>query len=423
MDSFYLKNARLAESLEQVSLLVLDGIIQPDGTDIPKEIQIIDAEGSLILPGLFDIHARLGVPGNSQRETIKHATEAAINGGVTGICVMPDTKPAIDCPHLVRTMRELAKEARIPVHTAGCITEKGEGEQQAPYGTMMEQGVTILSDGRRAPQNPLLLRRAMQYAGDMGLTFAMRGVVSALTGNAVAHESSTSYRLGLPAEPSCSEEIGITQALSLAIDTGAPLHIQTLSTKEGLDAFQARKSKGLFTSEVALHHLVFTHEDIGDLDTNMKTAPPLRSTEDVDALLSGINNGVIDCIVSDHTPCTVFEKMQDFCSAPEGMISLDTFLPSLYTNLVKPGKLNWSRLQQVTNINPRRIMGLEPASLEPGSPADFVLFQPDSSTIVTPDFLQSKARNTPWLNKTLEGRVVFVCKDVILKNELSDKIF
>lgn len=419
MDSFYITNARLAETLTPLNLLVINGIIQPEGTPVPDGIQTWDVRGALILPGLFDLHARLGEPGYSHRETILQGTEAAINGGFTGICSMADTKPAIDSAHIIRTMSHLSSAVRIPVHMAGCITQNAEGEQQASYATMAENGVKLLSDGRNTPQNSLLLRRAMQYAGEMGFTFAMRGEVRSLSGNAIAHESCTSYSLGLPSEPACSEEIGIATALSLATDTGASLHIQTLSTRSGLQAFKARKSKGNFTSEVALHHLIFSHEDIGDLDTNMKTVPPLRDREDAAALLDAVNEGIIDCIVSEHSPCSAFEKMQDFCSAPAGMSSLDTFLPVLYTCLVEPGKLSWSRVIEATSHNPRRILGLETANLTAGSPADFVLFQPDETTEVTPAFLKSKSKNTPWLNKSLKGRVVLVCKDTILKNELS----
>ncbi len=423
MENLLIENAVLAESSTPVSLLVQDGVIRAIGPDAgagaPADALRIDAKGNLLLPGLYDMHAQLGQPGHDHRETIKHATEAAINGGVTGLCAMPDTKPAIDSAPMVRTVSALTAEARIPVQIAGCITEQAEGEQQASYGNLAALGIKLLTDGKNVPQNYLQLRRAMQYAGEMGLIFGMRGDISVLTDHSVAHESATSYALGLPAAPAIAEEMGVFNAMSLALDSGAALHIQTLSTRGSLDAFRSRKHLGQFSSEVALHHLVFTHEDIGDLDTNMKTLPPLRDREDTEALIAGLNDGTIDCLVSNHTPCTPFEKLQDFCSTPAGMISLDTFLPALYTTLIKPGKTSWRTVIGAASRNPRRIMGLDEARLEAGAPADFVLFSPDETTEVTPDFLRSKSRNTPWLGKTLQGKVSFVFKGGILKNELS----
>lgn len=423
MDTFLITNARLTSSGERVFILVEQGRIKSLSSTCPSSLAegmpVLDAADALLFPGLYDMHAHLGQPGHDARETIKCATEAAINGGVTGVCAMPDTRPAVDCAPVVRLLSDLISAARIPVQLAGCITEKAEGEQQASYGNLAALGIKFLTDGDKVPANPLLLRRAMQYAGEMGLTFAMRGDTEELTRNAVAHESTTSYALGLAAAPACAEEMGIFHIMALATDADTALHIQTMSTRGSVETYRARKNRGRFTAEVALHHLIFSHEDIGDLDTNMKTIPPLRDKADTEALLEAVNEGLIDCIVTDHTPCTPFEKLQDFCSTPAGMISLDTFLPALYTHLVKPGKLSWETLIQCTSTNPRRIMGLPTAELKEGAAADFVLFQPEENTEVTADFLRSKARNTPWLNQSLAGKVVLVCKNSVLKNELS----
>lgn len=422
MDTFLIVNARLATSGTPVSVLVEQGTIKKLSSgkidNTLENAPVLDAAGALLLPGLYDMHAHLGQPGHDARETIKTATEAAINGGVTGVCAMPDTKPAIDSAPVVRLVNELISAARIPVQLAGCITEKAEGQQQASYGNLAALGIRLLSDGDKIPSNHLLLRRAMQYAGEMGLTFAMRGDTEVLTDHSVAHESTTSYALGLPAAPACAEEMGTFNIMSLAADADTALHVQTMSTRGSLAVFRAHKGKGRFTSEVALHHLLFTHEDIKDLDTTMKTQPPLREQADTEALLEAVNDGTIDCIVTDHSPCTPFEKLQDFCSAPAGMASLDTFLPALYTHMVKPGKMTWETLIRCTCTNPRRIMGLPAAELKEGAEADFVLFQPEDTTEVTPDFLRSKSRNTPWLNQTIAGKVVLVCKDHVLKNEL-----
>ena len=220
------------------------------------------------------------------------------------------------------------------------------------------------------------------------------------------HPGTTSYRLGLTGSPSCAEEIGMETIIRLSVETGNSLHVQTVSTAGSVDILRRCKpvTAGL-SAETALHHLLFTHEDVGRYDTNYKTLPPLRGQSDVDALIAAVNDGTIDCIVSDHTPCTPFSKLQDFVVAPQGMIALDTFLPAIYQYLVEPGKMSWQTVARACSDAPRRLMGLAPVSLEEGAPANLVVFDPEGETPVTDETLRSRARNTPFLGKTLKGKV------------------
>ena len=220
------------------------------------------------------------------------------------------------------------------------------------------------------------------------------------------HPGTTSYRLGLMGSPSCAEEIGLETIIRLSVDTGNSLHVQTVSTAGSVDILRRCKQKtaGL-SAEAALHHLLFTHEDVVRYDTCYKTLPPLRDQSDVDALIAAVNDGTIDCIVSDHTPCTPFSKLQDFVVAPQGMIALDTFLPAIYQYLVEPGKMSWQTVVRACSDAPRRLMGLAPVSLEEGAPANLVVFDPEGETPVTDETLRSRARNTPFLGKTLKGKV------------------
>lgn len=213
----------------------------------------------------------------------------------------------------------------------------------------------------------LLLYRAMQYASNLNLTFALRGDVPSLTARAAMHPGTTSYRLGLMGSPSCAEEIGLETIIRLSVDTGNSLHVQTVSTAGSVDILRRckRKTAGL-SAEAALHHLLFTHEDVGRYDTCYKTLPPLRDQSDVDALIAAVNDGTIDCIVSDHTPCTPFSKLQDFVVAPQGMIALDTFLPAIYQYLVEPGKMSWQTVVRACSDAPRRLMGLAPSPWKKG---------------------------------------------------------
>jgi dihydroorotase len=282
-----------------------------------------------------------------------------------------------------------------------------EGNQQTPYNTLAARGVSILSDAENVTENILMLHRAMKYAAELGLTFAIRGDVPALTRNTFMHPGTTSYKLGLHGTPACAEEIGIETLIRLAQDAGAKLHIQTVSTAEGVAIIRRAKQSGMknLTAEVALHHLLYTHESVGDYDTNFKTLPPLREQSDCDALLDGVKDGTIDCIVTDHTPCLPFAKKQDFVSAPQGMVALDTFLPAIYTQLVKPGKLKWAEVVQACCVRPTEIV--MPYDQEEGTPmiAPLMLFDPTTEVAVSESIMNCGTLNTPLLGSTINGSV------------------
>lgn len=395
----------------------LDGIPLPDvqqvaptgEMEIPAGATCIDAEGKVILPALFDLHTCIEIPGRSKRECIMRAGQAAIQGGVWGMLVMPspafcfDNTATLDSFHEAAATRSAAE--MLP---ACCISLGMKGEQQAPYNTLSTtRGVSILSDGEHYPTNTLMLYRAMQYAAELGLTFAVRGDVPALSNHTYAHPGTTAYRLGLHPCPPCAEEIGLETLIRMAEDTGASLHLQLVSTAEGVSIIRRAKELGRakITAEVALHHLLYTHEDIGDYNTIFKTTPPLRAKEDCEALLAGVKEGVIDCIVSAHTPCTPFAKKQDFISAPQGMAMLDHLLPTLYTHLVKPGLLSWAELVRACCINPARIAN--PHDLEEDVPttAPLLLFDPQAERRVCEDTLPCGVLNTPLLGQALKGEV------------------
>ncbi len=409
--SVLIRNAQLTDGSAPIDLLVSDGkiAIKAPAGSLQENVaeKVLNVSGKYILPGLFDIHAHLCQPGYEDRERVASATAAALHGGVTGMMAMPDTLPVMDTAAQITTFMEICRtDALVDVIPSGCLTKSDGGEEQASYDSLRAKGVRFITDGDRAPDNMLLLYRAMQYASNLNLTFALRGDVPALTSKATMHPGTTSYRLGLTGAPSCAEEIGTETIIRLSVDTGNSLHVQTVSTAGSVDILRRCKhqTEGL-SAEVALHHLLFTHEDVGRYDTNYKTLPPLRDRSDVDALIAAVNDGTIDCIVSDHTPCTAFSKLQDFIVAPQGMIALDTFLPAIYQYLVKPGKMTWQTVIRSTSDAPRKLMGLDQISFEEGASANFVVFDPNGETPVTNETLFSRARNTPFLGKTLEGKV------------------
>lgn len=399
------------------SEVFLNGIRLPDVREVAPGgsmqpiagSQVIEAKGKILLPALFDLHTQIEIPGRSKRECIIRAGQAAIQGGVWGMLVMPsatfcfDNAATLDSFHEAVSTRSAAE--MVP---ACCISQGMKGEQQAPYHTLSTtRGVSILSDGQSYPTNTLMLYRAMQYAAELGLTFAVRGDVPALSEHTYAQPGATAYRLGLRPCPPCAEEIGLETLIRMAEDTGARLHLQLVSTAEGVSIIRRAKERGKakLTAEVALHHLLYTHEDIGDYDTVYKTVPPLRDRADCEALLAGVKEGVIDCIVSAHTPCTPFAKKQDFISAPQGMVALDHFLPALYTYLVKPGLLSWDELVRACSANPERIA--TPRDREEGvaTSAPLLLFDPAATCVVSESTLPCGTLNTPLLGRTLQGSV------------------
>ncbi len=377
------------------------------GLPIPAgAMNVADAAGKLLLPALFDLHTHIDLPGCSKREAIIRAGQAAKNGGVWGMLVMPsrmfpfDNTPALDSFYEMVDIRSAAEMV-----AAGCISQGMEGEQQAPYNTLAARGVTILSDGGSYPTSLLMLYRAMKYAAELGLTFALRGDLPAISGNTCIHPGTTSYSLGLHGTPPCAEEIGIETLLRLAEDAGTKLHLQTVSTARGVESIRRAKERGqAVTAEVALHHLLYTHEDVGDYDTNYKVLPPLRERSDAEALLAAVKDGTIDCIVTDHTPCTPFAKKQDFTSAPQGTVGLDTFLPALYTHLVKPGRLSWAELVRACCLNPARLA--RPQADGGDAEPPLLLFDPETRFTVTPERLACGTLNTPLLGQELCGTML-----------------
>lgn len=371
--------------------------------ELPAGADVKDGTGKILLPALFDMHAKAEVPGCSKRESIIRTGMAAEKGGVWGMTVMPTPGFCFDNTATLDSFHDVVEQrSAVEMLPAGCISIGMQGEQLAPYKTLASRSydpIRILTDADRVLSNLLMLHRAMKYAGEFGMTFAIRGDVPALTEKTYVHPGATSYRLGLHGMPPCAEEIGIETLIRLAGDAGAKLHIQTVSTAEGVRIIRRAKEEGAaVTAEVALHHLLYTHEYLGDYDTNFKTLPPLRDAADREALIEAVKDGTIDCIVSDHTPCIPFAKKQDFITAPQGMVALDTFLPALYTKLVKPGLLSPADIVRACCLNPARIAGIEGA-------APLLLFDPSVTFVVTEDCLPCGTLNTPLLGQSLCGGI------------------
>jgi dihydroorotase len=372
------------------------------------DAEVIDCSGRVLLPSLFDIHVHAREPGQEDKENIASCAEAAINGGFTGFVMMPNTSPAIDHAGVVRTVLESARSTRIgaSIYTAGAITKGRQGQELAAIAGMKAAGCVMITDDGFPVDNPQVLRRAMEYARDFDIPLSSHCEVKELSGKGCMHEGKISYSLGLPGIPSISEEICISRDIRLAEYTGVHLNIQHVTTAEGMRTIKRAKDRGIrVTCEIAPHHLMFSQEDIGDFDTHFKMNPPLRTKEDNAILLQGLIDGWFDVIATDHAPHTAFEKNQDFASAPFGITGLETALPSLYDRFISKGILDWGLIVRRLSAEPRRIMKLAPVPVKEGGQADFILFNPQGKTTFSREFTKSKSTNTPFLDKTLQGRV------------------
>ena len=412
-----LRNTRIASEsrpdLLPADVLIQDGIIQKiaEGITPPSDCREIDCKNQILCPGFFDAHVHFREPGGEQKENIATGSEAAINGGITGIVMMPNTSPALDSGASVNAILDSGKRnSRIPIYTSGCVTKGREGKELAGIDGMRAAGVKMLTDDGDTTINSSILYRAMQYASEFGMFFASHCEVPELAGPRALNEGAVSYKLGIQGSPACAEEIIIDRDIRLAHATGAHIHIQHVSSKMGMETIRWWKSRGdvKVTAEVSPHHLLFTDEHIGDFDTHYKMNPPLRSKADNEALLEGLLDGTFDLIATDHAPHTPFEKAQDFVSAPNGITGLDTAVVSLYHHFIREGKFGWDTLVRKYSAEPRRMMSLEVPSIEEGQHANLTLFNTEATSTFTKDFMKSKSQNTPFLDKTLNGRIDLV---------------
>lgn len=391
---------------------VENGVVKAVGPSLPlpKGVRVIDCQGKVILPALFDTHVHFREPGQTHKEDIAAGTEAAINGGITGVVMMPNTSPAIDSAAVVKMVLDKAKAvSRIPVYTSGCITKGRAGRELAAIDGMREAGVLMLTDDGDAVPDSNLLLQAMRYAKEFGMFFASHCEDPALAGPRAMNEGKKSYELGIDGTPAIAEELFIDRDIRIAHAAGAHVHIQHVSSRLGMETIRWWKEMGAqVTAEVSPHHLLFNEDDIGDFNTLYKMNPPLRLAEDNAALLQGLKEGVFDLIATDHAPHSDFEKSQDFVSAPNGITGLETALVSLYDRLISQGNLSWQTVVRSYSAEPRRMMNLAPVPVVEGERAELVVFDTEGETTFTKEFMKSKSSNTPFVGQTLRGKVEMV---------------
>jgi dihydroorotase len=391
----------------RADVVVVDGVVTQIGASVerPSGAVELDASGCIVGPGLIDLHTHLREPGNEAAETVETGSRAAALGGYTAIIAMPNTDPPIDSAAVVNQVLQLGvKAGLVDVHVAGAITVGRKGELLAPMDEMAALGVRIFTDDGAGVQNNRLMRRALEYASVIGVTLAQHCEDAALSEGGVMHEGAWSSRLGLPGQPAEAEELMVARDIALSRRTGAPVHFLHMSTAGSVELIRRAKAEGLKVSaEAAPHHFTLTDAALAGYDTVFKVHPPLRTDADVAAVKAGLADGTIDAIATDHAPHTAETKERSMLDAPPGMLGLQTALALAITELGLPIERVFSllsggpaRIAQITETHGR---------LSIGRPANVCVVDPLATWTVDAHQLASKARNTPFAGRTLNGVV------------------
>ncbi len=375
-----------------------------------SDYAILTAQGMIVCPGFIDLHCHLRQPGFEEKETIATGRRAAARGGFTTICCMPNTRPPLDNRFTISYVNSLAlSQGTARVLPIGCISKERKGEELAPMPEMVSCGVIAFSDDGSPVMNTDLMRRALEHTRKLGLPLIDHCEDTVLSDGGLINEGVISSQLGLKGIPAAAEEIMVSRDLSLARLTGARLHIAHVSTTFSVDLIRRAKDKGAkVTAEVTPHHLTLTEEEVIGYNTNAKVNPPLRTKQDIQALIQGLKENVIDAIATDHAPHTEADKLAVFAQAPFGISGLETALGSLMS-LVHNGQLTLTTLISKLTCEPAKIIGSKYGklgSLEVKAPADVTIFDPDMDWVVDTKDFASKGKNTPLAGSTLKGKVM-----------------
>ena len=412
MHDILIKDARIIDPASGFDangdLLIRDGIIADFGNGLgsPDGITPIDANGAILCPGLIDSRASLGEPGYEYRETIASAGLAASAGGITTIAVLPDSKPAIDDPALVRALAARgAEEGRITILPYAAATRGCRGEDLAEYGLLAQAGAVAFTDGTRAIASSRLMRRALSYARGFGARIVQHPEDPDLAAGAAATEGARATLMGLPGIPACAESIIVARDIRLAELTGGAIHFAHVSTAEALALIRHARNRGLnVTCDTAPPYFDLNETAIGDFRSYAKLSPPLRAESDREAVVAALADGTIDAIASDHQPRDADDKRLPFADAAPGGAGLATLLAVTLAQ-VHSGKLSLIAALDLLTARPARLLGVDTGRIAKGAPADLCLFHPDRSWRVEAGKLPGKAQNTPFDGRALEGTV------------------
>lgn len=395
----------------ECDLLIVDGRIAEVGTVSPAVERaaqsVIHAKGKIVTPGLIDIHVHLRDPGDEEEETIASGSAAAVAGGFTSVVCMPNTDPAIDDETDVEYVHRKGRQARkTHVYVMGAITKNREGVELAEMGLMAEAGAVGFSDDGSGVQDPAVMLRALKYAAMFDCVVSQHCEDKAFAGGGVMNAGYNATILGLPSMDPLAEEAMLWRDIQLVKKTQVRYHAQHLSTTGAMNLIRtARRDSLPVTCEVAPHHLLLTDDRVMDYDTNFKMNPPLRAQRDIEVLLQGIADGMVDALATDHAPQLLSEKELEFLTAPFGVVGLECALGLYIKALIEPRVVDWAGLIRMMTVGPAGIINVDKGTLGKGKQADVTIFDPHAEYTVNPNRFVSKGRNCPYRDWPLKGVV------------------
>ena len=391
-------------------LLLADGRVARVGgvIEVGEDVEVIDCTGTVVAPGFVDVHCHLREPGREDVETISTGARAAVAGGFTVVCAMPNAEPVTDNQAAVGfIIRQGVRAGAARVHPIGAISVGQRGEALAEFGEMVGAGAVAVSDDGRPVASAHLMRTALEYAQTFGIPVIDHCEEPTLANGGAMNEGVVSARLGLKGIPAEAEEVMVARDILLARLTGGHVHLAHVSTRGSVELIRWGKDQGVHvTAEVTPHHLTLTDEAVEGYNTHAKMNPPLRTAADVAALQEALRDGTIDMIATDHAPHHYDAKEREFADAPFGIVGLETALALAVTELVGRGVLDLPTLVERMSLAPARVFNLPAGLLQAGAPADITVFDPARPWTVDPARFISKGRNTPYAGWTLRGRAV-----------------
>lgn len=425
----YLTNGHVVDSKngidETLDIKIKDGVIAELGKnlDIPENADVINCRGLTIIPGICDMHIHLRDPGQTHKEDIYTACEAAAAGGVTAVACMPNTTPPIDNAEIVSYILEKAKTAKAKVYPVGAITKGLSGAELTDFTALKNAGCVAVSDDGRPVKNAMIMKQAIRKAALERLAIISHCEDLDIIDGGIINKGAVSETMGVKGMARSSENYITAREIFLAGEQRMPIHIAHVSTKEAVNIIRLAKSKeSKVTCETAPHYFTLTEDKLFSRDADYRMNPPLREQADVDAITEAICDGTIDCIVTDHAPHTAEEK-SDFLTAPNGVVGLETSLAATVTMLLNTGKITLVQLVDLMCVRPRQILGIEGGTLSVGSPADIAIFSETEQWTVEPEKLHSKSKNTCFKGMTLTGKVKYTILngEIVYKDENKEK--
>lgn len=383
--------------------------------NLPEDVQVIDAAGKLVFPGFVDMHVHLRDPGLTHKEDIYTGCEAAAAGGVTSVACMPNTKPVTDSAEVIRYIIDKASTAKARVYPVAAVTKGMEGQALTDMAALKSAGAVAFSDDGKPVKNAKVMLEGMQHAACVGRKVLSHCEDLDLIAGGIMHKGEVSRTLGVAGMDRASEDSITAREISLAASASVPIHICHVSTWLSVEMIRMAKQKGIkVTCETAPHYFILDHNKLMTKDADYRMNPPLREQKDIRAILGGIADGTIDCIITDHAPHAAQEKA-DFYTAPNGVVGLETSFAACYTYLVRTGVISLRRLVELMSENPAALLGIPGGCIEEGGPADIAIADPDCVWNVDPKKLHSKSKNTVFKGMTLRGKVkTTICRGEIV---------